>query len=101
RRRSSRIGDAAIQFRSSRLRRRRDVLVYDSRMNGATMNAEPTEHAWFDKLTMSAHPEPVEGSELRVQRSWRPLMAIVGVALLHAAIFLAYQKPDWYTKWDD
>src|SRR5438552_3140020 len=23
------------------------------------------EHAWFDKLTMSAHPEPVEGCGLR------------------------------------
>jgi hypothetical protein len=22
------------------------------------------EHAWFDKLTMSAHPEPVEGCGL-------------------------------------
>jgi hypothetical protein len=27
--------------------------------------AEHAEIAWFDKLTMSAHPEPVEGCELR------------------------------------
>jgi hypothetical protein len=25
------------------------------------LNAKPAKHAWFDKLTMSAHPEPVEG----------------------------------------
>src|SRR5947207_12022421 len=30
-----------------------------------TGNAKRPKAAWFDKLTMSAHPEPVEGCELR------------------------------------
>ena len=30
-------------------------------------NAKPAKAAWFDKLTMSAHPEPVEGCALCVQ----------------------------------
>src|SRR5436190_2040559 len=30
-----------------------------------TGNAKRARAAWFDKLTMSAHPEPVEGCELR------------------------------------
>ena len=29
------------------------------------LHAEVAESAWFDKLTMSAHPEPVEGCEFR------------------------------------
>jgi hypothetical protein len=30
-----------------------------------TMPRRNTKPTWFDKLTMSAHPEPVEGRDLR------------------------------------
>jgi hypothetical protein len=33
------------------------------------LNAETAEIAWFDKLTMSAHSEPVEGCGLCVQNA--------------------------------
>jgi len=36
------------------------------------MNAEDGKGAWFDKLTMSAHPEPVEGCVLCVLCVHRP-----------------------------
>jgi len=31
----------------------------------------------------------------------RALAAIVVIALAHAAVFALYQRPDWYTRWDD
>jgi len=33
--------------------------------------------------------------------SSRPLLAVVLVALIHAAIFIVYQRPGWETEWDD
>ncbi len=33
--------------------------------------------------------------------SQRLLLAIVVLALLHAAFFILYQRPDWQTEWDD
>ena len=39
-----------------------------------TINAEIAEHAWFDRLTMSAHPELVEGRVPRSSAEWLSLL---------------------------
>jgi len=36
----------------------------EERVKKPTLTAETAETAWFDRLTMSAHPELVEGCEL-------------------------------------
>jgi 4-amino-4-deoxy-L-arabinose transferase-like glycosyltransferase len=35
------------------------------------------------------------------KRPTRALVAIVALALAHAAFFITYQRPDWTTAWDD
>jgi len=46
------------------LRRRSAFNVAQAFSDREEMQRLTAEHAWFDKLTMSAHPEPVEGCVL-------------------------------------
>src|SRR6185295_4412939 len=68
------------------------------------LTAETAERAWFDKLTLSAHPEPVEGCDLPGKTSsrqrthsssWRWPAIGTAVAVALGVVGLAAQDGQW------